>query len=322
MHVSAVIPTFGRSDSLRNLLSALGEQTVPLHEVVVVDQNAAGWLDSQLGSTAKGVRIIHCDEANVSTARNVGALSTVSEILLFIDDDLVPSPSFVGEALQRLASNPDVGCLCPVIASRPNPRDRMMRWLRKRRLTQHPRDAALWSVSDTISATMLFRRGTFLDSGGFDELLFSYARSGEDLELCMRMRARGMDIWIDSSLTIFHDESVPGGCGLRVQEYWDRRRWMTKALSLCARLHNAGKLSVADIARLARSSFLNSMMLQHSPGWAIRNGRLLVDAIADSSRFLTDHQIVVGDVRATDYLAKHHGRKENAAAWSNPRIDT
>lgn len=305
MRISVVIPTYGRAPSLGKLLRALGEQTVRADETLLIDQNPVGWLHEQLGEDLRSARVVRCEEPNASTARNLGAANSSGELILFVDDDLCPAPSFLARARARFLAYPELGCLCPLVVSERTPREAMVQWLRGKRLRAHARADELWSVTDTISAAMFFRRDTFVASGGFDELLFAYARTGEDQELCFRMSERKLETWIDMAISIDHDEGVPGGCELRTQHYWQARERSLKSLTLRARLHNRGRLNGSSCVGLLRSAFLNSTISRHPPTWSFRNAGLLTKAIVDSRRFLREQGAIVEHVAKTDYVRRH-----------------
>ncbi|MCA1627003.1 MAG: glycosyltransferase, partial [Acidobacteria bacterium] len=106
-HISVIIPTHNRRDSLRRLLDALCAQTYPLRrvEVIVV---ADGCKDD----TAEMVRGYHAPFAlhvieqpglGAATARNEGAARAMGRRLVFLDDDIEPTASLL-EAHERTHS--------------------------------------------------------------------------------------------------------------------------------------------------------------------------------------------------------------------------
>ena len=71
-------------------------------------------------------------------------------------------------------------------------------------------------------------------------------------------------------MTIFHDETVEGGCELRTKPYWETRQKIVRAMTLRTRLHNQGHIPVAPALRLARSAFLNLNLIRREPSWGLR----------------------------------------------------
>ncbi len=302
---SVIIPTFRRSYSLERAIVALASQSHPPAEVLVIDQNEPGWLQAQLGTALDGVKVIWTEKANASTARNLGFTISSGDVVLFVDDDLVAPPDFLARAAARFERHTEVGCLCPVIITEGADLVRALRAARADARQAHRVARDLVAMRSVISAAMFFRRSTFERSGGFDELLFDYARAGEDQELCFRMTKRDLSIWLDTSLGIFHDESVPGGCELRTRPFWESRRRSIRANVLRARLHARGRLGLSSMVRLVRTAFLNTDMLRNHPAWTFRNAHLLVEAVADTAKLLRDRGASVPDVRSVDHLKPH-----------------
>lgn len=284
--IAVVVPTFRRTDSLERLLRALAAQDHGALEVVLVDQNAGDDVDRAVDPAVLArVRRLRLREPNVSTARNVGFLSTTAAVVLFVDDDLVPPPDFCSRAAERLRSNPHVNCLVPLVYTASGPAAAK----REARARSHGSDAGgLLPLHDTISAALFFRREAFEKTGGFDELLFRYARTAEDKELFIRFRETGGKVWLDPDLEIFHDENVPGGCELRTGEYWRVRERLVKAWTYTRRVHaqRDGGLRPLDLLMLLYSAALNRSELRKGPGNVYRQARLLQSVLRDSRRYI------------------------------------
>ncbi len=306
--VSIVIPTYKRSHSLERALVALASQSHGAHEILIIDQNAPGWLAGELGHILDGAKVVWTARANASAARNLGFVASTGDVVLFIDDDLVAPVDFLERAVARFEKYSEIGCLCPVIITDNEDLERATRDARVAARRAHGVSPELLAMPSVISAAMFFRRATYEGSGGFDELLFDYARAGEDQELCFRMSKRNIDVWLDASLGIFHDESVPGGCELRTRPFWESRERAIRSNVLRARLHARGHIEWPVMVRLARTAFLNSNMLRNSPRWTFRNARLLVEALGDTGRLLRERGESVADVRLVDHLAPHRSR--------------
>jgi glycosyltransferase involved in cell wall biosynthesis len=91
--VSVVIPTRNRRDQVVDLLRALDRQVTPPSEVAVV-------VDGDVDGTAAAVRglgltipvrlVVHVVNRGAAVARNSGVEASTGEILLFLDDDVIP----------------------------------------------------------------------------------------------------------------------------------------------------------------------------------------------------------------------------------------
>ena len=189
--LSVVIPTYRRDDALARCVSRLLQQTEPAVEIVVVDQNAAGFVDDALGADLDRVVHVRLEEPNCSTARNVGALAAKADSLLFIDDDLIPPATFCADGLDLLQRAKGLGCFVPLVRGVGTSDHTARAAYAHRRQSVHPADPSVWQIDETFSACVFFERWAFERSGGFDEGLFQFARAGEDHELFRRMGAGG-----------------------------------------------------------------------------------------------------------------------------------
>jgi glycosyltransferase involved in cell wall biosynthesis len=285
MRLSVVIPTFRRDDSVGRLLVALRAQRGVELEMIVVDQNERGFLASRLGALLDSVRVVRLEQPNVSTARNVGFLASHHEHVLFVDDDLVPEPGFCADGLSRFYEARDVRCLVPVITTTTGVAFARAGYRRKRELV-HPSRPSLWQIDWAMSAAFMCERSCYEATGGFDEGLFAYARAAEDQEFFLRMRARGISLWLDSDWVLFHDEHVPGGCEMRSAGYWITREKSVRSWAYRERAHATppGRLTPSAWVRMWRSALLNRNLIGMSFADARRNATLLVQSIRASER--------------------------------------
>ena len=97
--VSVIIPTFNRSATVLNTLNALCEQSYPcqLTEVLVV---ADGCSDDTVESLQRyrapfALRTIDQHNQGSAASRNRGAAAATGWLLIFLDDDAEPAPSFI-----------------------------------------------------------------------------------------------------------------------------------------------------------------------------------------------------------------------------------
>jgi GT2 family glycosyltransferase len=302
--LSVVIPTFRRTDSLLRLLRALLAQRDIEAELIVVDQNPAGYLDGVLPSSP-AIRHIVQPEANASTARNSGFLASRGQIVLFIDDDLIPEKDFCISALGVFRLHPEIGCFSPLVYNAEG-KEMALQQAKTKYTGPFKGSDEIFGITDTISAALFFRRDYFEKTGGFDPALFQFARTAEDQELFLRMRKRRLTLYFVSSVEVYHDETIPGGCDLRTVDYWITREKCMKAWAYRYRIHHhpPGRLSAGDIFHLARSGFLNKEVLASGLGNIRKQARLLSASIKSSGEFLQGQLYRYSDVENVDHLAK------------------
>ena len=97
--VSVVIPTHGREVVLCNTIGALLALKPPPFEIVVVDQTPQHEPATQdaLEGWAQGGHItwLRRQPPSIPLAMNEGLLASRGEIVLFVDDDVIPDPELV-----------------------------------------------------------------------------------------------------------------------------------------------------------------------------------------------------------------------------------
>lgn len=92
--VSVVIVSRGRPDALALCLRGVAQLDYPAFEVIVVTC-PRGAAAATAHPDAAHIKIVAYDEANISTARNLGIAQAAGEIVAFIDDDAVPEPTWL-----------------------------------------------------------------------------------------------------------------------------------------------------------------------------------------------------------------------------------
>jgi len=220
--VSVIIPVLNRVELTRQCLRAL-YRTVPagLAEVVVVDNGSTDGTPAYLAGEAAAGRITAVRaERNLGFARacNLGALKARGRLLVFLNNDTIPTPGWL-EAMTRAAARPGVGVVgarllypdgtvqhagvifhrgAPVHAHRFVPADAPE--------AARPRDLDM-----VTGACMLVPRELFLRLGGFDE---TFLNGFEDVDLCLRVRSLGLRVVYEPGAVVYHLEGqTPGRYG-------------------------------------------------------------------------------------------------------------
>jgi GT2 family glycosyltransferase len=191
-----VIPTYNRVERLQRVISALEQQSYPLNafEVVVVSDGSTDGTDAYLSELRSKVRVRWFTQPNrgPAAARNLAVEKADGEIILFIDDDVVPEPQTLQEhARCHAQANGDVVVLGPLL----NPAVfKMSPWVRWEQETLMKQYRALergdWSASarQFYTGNASLKRRHILSVGGFDESF----RRAEDVELAYRLANRGL----------------------------------------------------------------------------------------------------------------------------------
>jgi len=289
--LSIVIPTYNRHRSLERTLRSLISQNCDFSfEILLIDQNKPGFLLKNLSKDVlEKCTIIHQEKPNVSSARNKGYTNSQSDMLLFMDDDLIADPTFLQKAADLFRHHRFINCLSPLIYSYGKKNDE----LKNRSKDIKGYQESLYIISNPISAAFFIKISTYEKVGGFDPYLFDYCKSTEDNEFFIRLQKHGEKIYYDPSLDILHEEEIDGGCELRKSSYLDNRLKFIKGWAFRYRIHNGGnlKLTWSDYYKLLRSTVLNKNLIKQSLTINIQLLNFLGLAIRDSKKELDKNNL-------------------------------
>jgi len=240
VRVSVVIPTYNRSASLQRLLRALGSSAVPAGgmEVVVVDD---GSTDATTHVAAQAE--VHCltqPNYGPAAARERGWRSSTGEIVVFLDDDVVPEPEAIVRMVEALDDADGIGAAIMPL----NPDPLIAHYMHVDGLVDHNvRDG---EVRWLITAAAAFKRSALERVGGFD-LTFPRA-AGEDVDLTLRLIEAGFRLRLETSAIVRHDH----------------RSRFRQLLGTCYRYGTAYKL-LASRHMAHRAQRLRNALLRLSP---------------------------------------------------------
>jgi len=283
--LSVIIPTYKRTGSLKKLLEILFNQQTACIEVIVIDQNPGNYFGDTMDAFLGRAKWIKQEKPNASDARNRGFLASTAPYLLFIDDDLIPEKDFCRQGIDIFIQFKNIDSFSPLVYNDEG-QGAAVNYARTKYLTAHPANNEIFSITDTISAAIFFRRDAYFQTGGFDDFLFEFARTAEDRDFFLRMRKKGMTHWFVPLVKVFHDEKIPGGCDLRTEDYWITREKCMKAWALGYRTNKGnGKINAGDFVKLFRSCILNLEVLNSSPKYIARQFYLMKKAINESRSF-------------------------------------
>jgi glycosyltransferase involved in cell wall biosynthesis len=210
LQATVVIPTHNRRDSLQRLLHALAAQSVraeTFEAVVVSDGCSDATAEAVRASGAPfAVSLVELPHLGAATARNRGAAVARGDLLLFIDDDVEPVPTFLEEHLRMHDRHPGavvLGCTQPVLGSRTLLHAELCRWWQDHTLALR-RPGHRFTYRDLHSGNFSIATDLFRAVGGFREDL----PCREDYELGARLLARGVGfVFCERALGYHHEEA-------------------------------------------------------------------------------------------------------------------
>ncbi|EDY82397.1 glycosyl transferase, group 2 family protein [Verrucomicrobiia bacterium DG1235] len=218
------------------MLSSL-EATVDLSdkEIVLIDDCSTDGTSEFLDSLAErpNFKVLRNSE-NLGFARsnNLAAAASTGEIIVFINNDLEFSRNWLEPILDAFESLPETGAVGNVQRNFSTglvdhagiyfDLEGMPTHAHKNR--RHP-PRGKWIERNAITAACLAtRRETFDSVGGFDE---SYQNGCEDVDLCMKLKSKGLRLYVALESVILHHVSVSPGRNSNNDQNSDifRDRW-------------------------------------------------------------------------------------------------
>lgn len=208
-----VIPTYDRPHLIRPLVE---EYLLP--QCIEGDRIRVVWQGSEspgfpLSQSSSPVEFIRQERPNLPAARNRGLEASQADIILFLDDDVVPAPDLVA-AHRACYGDPEIAGVAGFVddplftAGRPLP---SYIDLSNGDLFQNFMSPASRKTVSAMGANMSFRRSALAAVDGFDE---RYKRNAlwEEVDCCLRLLAKGYSLWYCAGAKVRHLRSEQGGC--------------------------------------------------------------------------------------------------------------
>jgi GT2 family glycosyltransferase len=212
---SVVVPSRDRSVLLRRCLEALADQEGDrTFEVIVVDDGSAQAIGKTFLEGLGNARILRLHGVGPAAARNAGWRAARSDVVLFTDDDALPSRCWVDAICREFEDQPRlVGVEAPVVT---DPFDRL-----------YEHSVSVSEPGSGLTCNVAYRRSALERVGGFHEG-FPFAHC-EDIDLAHRMRRLG-PVGFARRATVRHDPRI-----VSARSLIGRGRWAQSEMLLHAR---------------------------------------------------------------------------------------
>jgi glycosyltransferase involved in cell wall biosynthesis len=194
--------TYNRAHLLERVLDACFEQTVSAdaYEVVLVNDGSTDATPAVIAAAERrapcAFTVINQANAGLARGRNAGIARARGERIIFIDDDVLPTPVFVDEHLRSHAQYPGAIVRGAVINTESFERLPTPTWT-----IANYSGNFFWTSNVSLPLATLARVGNFTE--GFREY------GWEDIELGMRLRAAGVKGVFNRFAVAFHYKPRP-----------------------------------------------------------------------------------------------------------------
>jgi glycosyltransferase involved in cell wall biosynthesis len=270
MRVSVIIPTWNRAGRLVRAIASVRTQTIPAHEIIIVDDGSKDDTRRVVRNRFPEVRYHYQRHTGVSGARNAGLRMASGDWIALLDSDDEWQPRKLERQLQALQKQPNYRiCHSDEIWIRRGRRVNPMKKHAKRGgwIFRYCLPRCVISPSSVIMCRELINR-----VGPFDESL----PACEDYDLWLRVCSIYPALYLDEPLITKH-----GGHQDQLSlQYWGMDRFRVHAL---AKILDAGVLSGAD-RHAALQTILGKIRIIRQ-GAEKRNNRQLATEYRDKEKY-------------------------------------
>jgi O-antigen biosynthesis protein len=219
--VTVAVCTRDRTEMLRLCLEALNRLDYPNLDLIVID-NTPSTDDTRRLVTEhySQMRYIREPRPGLSWARNRAIMEARSEIIAFVDDDVIVYPGWIKAFAAVFGENPEVMCVAgPVVPYELESEAQQLferyggqtsgfkrRWYQADIRAGKPLAAVHGSAGNFAGANMVYRRDIFERIGYFDPALGvgTVSIGGEDLEMFFRVLKGGYTLVYEPNAVVRH----------------------------------------------------------------------------------------------------------------------
>lgn len=195
--ISVIVPAYNAEKELPGCLNALKNQSLPLDEIIVVDDGSTDQT-VQVANQHK-VKVIRQANQGPATARNAGVAAAKGDLILFTDSDCQPEQTWV-ERMVKPFGDPRVQSVKGSYKTRQSaPAARLVQCEFEERY-QLLKKSEWIDFVDAHSAAFL--KKSFVEIGGFDPG-FPKANN-EDVDLSYRLAAAGKKMVFAPDAVVYH----------------------------------------------------------------------------------------------------------------------
>ena len=213
MKVSVVVPTYNRGERIAPTISGLLASDITgldLLEILVIDDGSsvspAETVSSFEAKSPICLRLIRQENQGPAAARNHGFRLSCGDIVIFMDDDILPPAGLVLDHVRAHRLNPrSVICgRCPFLSDEMTP---LLQYVTSLGGDPGADQADEFAEIDVVASGQLsVEKSMFDDAGVYRDDLATPA--AEEFELSLRLRENGIPILLAKRIVALHDHPV------------------------------------------------------------------------------------------------------------------
>ena len=214
--LSVVIPTYNASDLLYDCLESLNNQTVEknYYEVIVVNDGGARGIGHKLRCSNNNltIRYFYQENKGAAAARNLGITKAAGEIILFLDDDSLPTTDWLSATIDAWEKFPHFDGIGGYILSETTDsifcrvNSDFFNWY----LAKYSQDK---NHPFLATCNAGYKKAILKKVGKFDESFTKAA--GEERDLNIRITKIGGRLRVDENVLVYHDRDLTLGSFLK-----------------------------------------------------------------------------------------------------------
>ncbi len=224
--ISFIIVNYKQIDLTVELVKSIKNLCIyPKYEVIVVDNEAEYGNISKLNKVLNELVYVPLSwNSGFAKANNIGANIAQGELLFFINNDTLITSGTLTKLEKTLLNSEKAGIVCPLIKYYDEPEKiqyagftKINAFTGRNKTINSLSSIKEYKTEYAHGAAMLMKKSTFDLVGGFDESYFLYY---EELDLSAKVKAKGFNIYVNSSTVIYHKVSSSTGVDSPLKNYY------------------------------------------------------------------------------------------------------
>ena len=218
--ISVVIPTYRRGEALSDTVRYLLQLAVLPQEILIIDQTEKhpAFIESFFQELDPGIaRRITLTKPSITKAMNTGLLEAKGDIVLFLDDDIVPDKNLIKAHSDAYTKCPDAWAVVGQVLQ-PEEQFQSVAFIRKERGSPLCSDLDFKfnsnmpsEVYNVMAGNLSVKRKQAISVGGFDENFTPPVAFRFETEFAKRIVSYGGKIFFEPAASIRHLRAPSGG---------------------------------------------------------------------------------------------------------------